>query len=155
MSIFFRWGASPPIKKATRIWEFFLRIGGPKSEQVSINGILEKPGFRFCMHSNVVKFKKWSNLNGQSGQKWSNLNERSGTGWIERKIKSQILPILIFRDMVTFRNFCFKNCQFSINFHDNSKNENRKNVFSIVLTHCATFMKVGSKLRWGWGSVCR
>ena len=31
-----------PHQKASRVWEFFFRIGGPYSEQVSINGIPEE-----------------------------------------------------------------------------------------------------------------
>ena len=38
-----------------------------------------------------------------------------------------------------------------MNFHDNSKNKNRKIVFSFVYAHCTSFMRVGSKLR---GVVC-
>ena len=34
-----------------------------------------------------------------------------------------------------------------MNFHDNLKNKNRKNIFLIGSGHCASFMKVGSKLR--------
>ena len=49
----------------------------------------------------------------------------------------------------SYDQFCSKNCQFSMNFHDNSRNKNRKIVFSFVSAHCATFMKVGSKLRGG------
>ena len=52
--------------------------------------------------------------------------------------------------MLIFSHCCSKNRQFSMNFHDNSKNEIRKNrkiVFSFVSAHCASFMKVGSKLR--------
>ena len=41
----------------------------------------------------------------------------------------------------------FKSYQFSMNLHDNSKNRNRKIVFSFVSAHCASFIKVGSKLR--------
>ena len=34
-----------------------------------------------------------------------------------------------------------------MNSHDNSKNKNRKIHFSFESTHCASFMKVGSKLK--------
>ena len=34
-----------------------------------------------------------------------------------------------------------------MNFHDNSKNINRKNDFSSVSSHSASLMKMGSKLR--------
>ena len=74
-------------------------------------------------------------------QKWSNLHERSVIGWIERKIQISDFYFL------SFSHFCSKNCQFSMNFHDNSKNKNWKIVFSSVLAHCESFMKVGSKLR--------
>ena len=69
----------------------------------------------------------------------------------KKKICS-VFSIFIFRVMVIFRHFCSKNCQFSMNFHDNYKNKERKNrktVFSFVPAHCASFMKVGSKLREG------
>ena len=59
--------------------------------------------------------------------------------------------------MVIFRHFCSKNCQFSMNFHDNSRNRNRKSrkiVYSFVSAHCASFMKVRSKLRGGFWSYC-
>ena len=42
----------------------------------------------------------------------------------------------------SYGHFCTKNCQFSINFHDNSKNKNRKIYFSIDSAHCASFMKI-------------
>ena len=64
-------------------------------------------------------------------QKWSNLHERCGIGRIERKIIFQILS-----------------------FHDNSKNENRKNWknnFSFDSAHCASFIKTGEKLKVGGG----
>ena len=54
--------------------------------------------------------------------------------------------------MVIFRHFCSENCQFSMHFHDNSKNKNCKNrkiVFSFVSAHCVSFKNVGSKLRAG------
>ena len=57
--------------------------------------------------------------------------------------------------MVIFGYFFTKNCQFSMDFHDSSKNEIRKywNIyFSFVSAHCTSFMKVGSKLR--SGGVC-
>ena len=46
-------------------------------------------------------------------------------------------------------NFCSKNCKFSMNFHDNSKNKSRKTDFLFDSAHCATFMEVGSKLSGG------
>ena len=81
----------------------------------------------------------------------SNVHERTWIGWIERKIKFQTF---IFRVMVIFRDFCFKNCQLSMNFHDNSRNRNHKSpkiVFSFDSAHYASSKKVGSKLR---GGVC-
>ena len=54
--------------------------------------------------------------------------------------------------MVIFRHFCSKNDQFSMKFHDNSRNRiyiSRKIVFSFVSAHCASFMKMGWKLREG------
>ena len=38
-----------------------------------------------------------------------------------------------------------------MNFHDNLKNKNRKIIISFVSAHCASSMKVGSKLRVGGG----
>ena len=54
--------------------------------------------------------------------------------------------------MVIFRHFRSKNCQFSMNFHDNSKIKIGKTFFH-SFQHIAhpSFMKVGSKLR---GGVC-
>ena len=43
--------------------------------------------------------------------------------------------------------FVLKSPQFSLNFHDNSKNKNRKIDFSFVSAHRATSTKIGSKLR--------
>ena len=54
--------------------------------------------------------------------------------------------------MVIFRNFCSKNCQFSVNFQDNSRDRNRKSrkkKNSFFSAYCASFMRVGSKLRGG------
>ena len=49
--------------------------------------------------------------------------------------------------------FCSKKYQFSMNFHDNSTNKNRKIYFLFASAHCAYFIKVGSKLS-GRGVVC-
>ena len=51
--------------------------------------------------------------------------------------------------------FCTNNCQFSMNFHDISKNKNRKIDFSFDSSHCASIVKIGAKLseRGGGGSV--
>ena len=51
--------------------------------------------------------------------------------------------------------FLLKSPQFSMNFHDYLKNKNRKNGkinFSFDSAYCASFMKMGAKLR-GGGSV--
>ena len=45
--------------------------------------------------------------------------------------------------------FCTQNCQFSMNSHDNSKNKIRKINFSFDSALCASFMKMGAKLRGG------
>ena len=55
--------------------------------------------------------------------KWSNLHKRSEIGWIERKIKFQIFQFLFFEFWSFLLIFV---PQFSMNFHDNSKNKNRK-----------------------------
>ena len=47
-----------------------------------------------------------------------------------------------FFDFSSYGHFCSKNCQFSIN-------KNWKIDFSFNSAHCASFMKVGSKLRGG------
>merc|ERR1719154_279999 len=73
-------------------------------------------------------------------QKWSNLHGRCGIGWIEREINFQIF---IKRVMVIF---VLKCPPFSMNFHDNSKNKNRKIYFLFASAYCASFMKVESKL---------
>ena len=55
----------------------------------------------------------------------------------------------------SYGHFCTKNCQFSMNFHDNSKNKNWKIEFSFDSAHCTSFMKVGLKLMVGGsGVVC-
>ena len=45
--------------------------------------------------------------------------------------------------------FVTSSTQFSMNFHNNSKNKSRKIYFSIISTHCASSIKTGSKLRGG------
>ena len=63
-----------------------------------------------------------------------------------------------FSDYIFFLSnghFFIQNWQFSMNFHDNSKNENRNNRkidFSFVSAHSASFMKMGARLR--GGGVC-
>ena len=52
-------------------------------------------------------------------------------------------------DFLSSGHFCTKNCQFSIHFHDNSKNKNQKIDFLFDSTHCASFMKMGARLRGG------
>ena len=81
----------------------------------------------------------------------SNVHERTGIGWIERKIKFQIF---IFLFMVIFRHFCSKNCQFSMNFHDNLRNRNRKNrkLFFHSFQHIAHLSWKWNQ-NWGWGGV--
>ena len=62
--------------------------------------------------------------------------------------KNQILDF----HFLSYGHFCSKNCQFSMNFHDNSGDRNsksRKIVFSFVSAHCTSFMKVELKLRGG------
>ena len=51
----------------------------------------------------------------------------------------------------SYNPFCTKNCQFSMNFYDNSKNKNPKIDFSFVSAHCTSSIKTGSKLRGGSG----
>ena len=41
----------------------------------------------------------------------------------------------------------YKNCKFLMNFHDNSKNKNRKIDFSFGSSHCESLIKTGAKLR--------
>ena len=52
----------------------------------------------------------------------------------------------------SYGNFCAQNCQFSMNFHDNSKNKNKKMDFSFNSAHYASLIKMGAKLR--GGGVC-
>ena len=47
----------------------------------------------------------------------------------------------------SYGHFCTKNGQFSMNLNDKSENKNRKIDFLFDSTYCASFMKVGSKLR--------
>ena len=47
----------------------------------------------------------------------------------------------------SYCHFCSKNCKFSMNFHDKSKNKNRKINFLFDSAHCAFFIKTGAKLR--------
>ena len=56
----------------------------------------------------------------------------------QKKILFQIFPIFIFWVIVIFSHFCSKNCQFSMNFHDNSKNSDRKIDFLFDSAHCAS-----------------
>ena len=51
--------------------------------------------------------------------------------------------------ILSYHHFYSKNCPFSMKFHSNLKKF--KTDFSFVLAHCASFMKMGSKLR---GGVC-
>ena len=57
-------------------------------------------------------------------------------------ISNQILDFSVFY-FSSYDHFYSKNCQFSMNFHDNSKNKNPKNhkiVFSFVSAYCASFL---------------
>ena len=49
--------------------------------------------------------------------------------------------------------FVLKSSQFSMNFHDYSKNNNWKIDYSFHSAHCASLMKVGSKLKGGGGDL--
>ena len=66
----------------------------------------------------------------------------------ESKEKSnfRFFRFLFFRVMVIF---VLKTPQFSIHFHDNSKNKNQKIDFLSDSTHCASLIKTGIKLRGG------
>ena len=60
--------------------------------------------------------------------------------------------------MVIFRNFCSKNCQFSMNFHNNSRDRNRKSrkiVFFIRFSTLRIFyVKMATSMGDGAGGVC-
>ena len=45
--------------------------------------------------------------------------------------------------------FVLKSPQFSMNFHDKSKNNNQKIDFSFDSAHCTSFIKTGAKQRGG------
>ena len=64
--------------------------------------------------------------------------------WNRKKNQISDIPYFYFS---TYGHFCSKNCQFSMNFHNNSKNRNRKTNFSFDSAHCASFIKTGAKLR--------
>ena len=82
-------------------------------------------------------------------QKCSNLHERSGIGWIERNIKFQIFIVMVI--LVT------SSPQFLMNFHNNSKNKNRR-IFLLFIPYYITYspssIKGWSKVRGGGGGVC-
>ena len=64
-----------------------------------------------------------------------NSNERCGIDWIERKIKLQIFPILVF-ELWSFMIIFIPNFRWI--FHDNSKSKNRKLIlhsFQHILHH--------------------
>ena len=85
--------------------------------------------------------------------KCSNSHERSGIGWIESKSNIRFLRFLFFELRSFFGHFVTSSPQFRWIFHDNSKNKIRRIFllfFSFYSINCASFMKVGSKLR-GWG----
>ena len=73
--------------------------------------------------------------------------------WNLCKIKFQICRFL-FLELWSFL-YSLKSPQLSLNFHDNSKNINRKTDFSFNSAHCAPFMKAGSKLQGEGGGVVR
>ena len=103
----------------SRPWMLF-----EKSIQQKKN-IYSKFGFQKCSNKNII----FSNI---FFFKCSNLHERSGISWIKRKIIFEIFTVFIFRVMVIFWSlFVFELPQFSINFHDNLTNKNRKNWFFI------------------------
>ena len=60
--------------------------------------------------------------------------------------EKSIFRFLSFRVMVIF---VLKSPQFSMNFHDNSKNKNRKIDFSLDSAHYVSFIIKGEKLRGG------
>ena len=62
--------------------------------------------------------------------------------------KNQILDFSDFY-FSSYGHFCSRNCPFPMNFHDNSKNKNRKMDFSFDSALYASFMKMGVKLRGG------
>ena len=68
-------------------------------------------------------------------------------------IQFQIFTIFIFRVINILGHFCSKNCQYSMNFHDNSKNKNQKYDFTFDSAHCPSFMKMGANLREGGWSA--
>ena len=51
----------------------------------------------------------------------------------------------------SFGHLCIKNCQFSMNFHDNSKNKNPKYRFFIRFSTLRIFHENGSKTERGEG----
>ena len=103
----------------------------PSRNRLVLSKAYQKNLFRFaCMATHVSKYIYFL--------KWSNIHERWGMCWIERKIN---FPISVFRVMVIF---VLKSPQFSMNFHDISKNKNRKiNVISffILFSKFRTFHK--------------
>ena len=66
--------------------------------------------------------------------------------WAESKEKSYF-RFLFFKLWSFLVIIVLKSPQISMNFLDNSKNKNRNVNFSFDSAHCASFMKMGSKLR--------
>ena len=75
--------------------------------------------------------------------------------------KNQVseLSVFYFSSYGDFWSFLYSNhSSFWWIFHDNSKNKNWKIVYSFVSAHCASTIKIGSKLKGsrgrGWGGFC-
>ena len=114
-------------------------------EQVSINGIPEKPARLQCFAC-VGQTNFLSNIKTIFFFKTSQIYMK-----VQNRLNRKKNQISDFSDIYfsSYDHFCSKNCQFSMNFNDNSRNKNRKIVFFIRFSTFATLMKVGSKLRVG------
>ena len=127
--------------------DIFFRIGGPYSEQVSVNGIFRNSHFTVlhawvCGQTYLLKNSKVVKLT------WKMRNV------LNRK-KNQISDSSDFY-FSNYDHFCTKNHpNFRWIFHEYSKNKywkNQKIIFSFVSAHCASSIKMVSKLR-GTGSA--
>ena len=133
----FRLGSTDP-KKISRPWMLFGEGLSPPSKKVFILKKKSKT-FQYLNKKKLAIFYS----------KCSNLHEISGIGWIERKIRFQIFTTIIFRVMVIF---IIKTVNFWWIFTITRKIKELNFLFDSV--HCASFMKMGAKLRGRRGVVC-
>jgi len=134
------WWGTPP--KSIQGWIFFLGLLDPNRNRLASTAYFTIVSSMFCMH----RLKNWLIDTSKSifFFKIDQIYMRDAE-CVESKEK---LNFRFYRFLVIeLWSFFTKNCQFSMNFHDNSKNINRNIDFPFDSAHCASFMKVGSKLK--------